>query len=56
MEKTIEEHELLNNQYRGLAVGMAVAMLIGMWVFDELSFNKNHEKHSRIGRVFGREQ
>ncbi len=23
----------------GLALGMAVAMVIGLWVFDELSFN-----------------
>ena len=24
----------------GLAVGMAVALLIGLWINDELSFNK----------------
>lgn len=35
----------------GLAVGMAVAMLIGMWVFDELSFDKNHDNYNRIGRI-----
>jgi putative ABC transport system permease protein len=29
----------------GLAIGMAVAMLIGLWVFDETSFNKNHENY-----------
>lgn len=28
----------------GLAVGMAVAMLIGLWIYDELSFNKYHKK------------
>ena len=27
----------------GLAVGIAVAMLIGLWVWDELSFNKYHK-------------
>ena len=27
----------------GLAVGMAVAMLIGLWLRDELSFNKYHQ-------------
>jgi putative ABC transport system permease protein len=35
----------------GLTVGMAVAMLIGLWVYDELSFNKYHEHYDRIGRV-----
>lgn len=35
----------------GLAVGMAVAMLIGLWIYDELSFNKNHENYDRIAKV-----
>jgi ABC-type antimicrobial peptide transport system permease subunit len=35
----------------GLAVGMAVAMLIGLWVWDELSFNKNHDHYSTIAKV-----
>lgn len=35
----------------GLATGMAVAMLIGLWVYDELSFNKYHEHYDRIARV-----
>lgn len=35
----------------GLAIGMTVAILIGMWVFDELSFNKYHKKYDRIGQV-----
>jgi putative ABC transport system permease protein len=35
----------------GLTVGMAVAMLIGLWIYDELSFNKYHEQYDRIGRV-----
>ena len=35
----------------GLAVGMTVVMLIGMWVFDELSFNRYHENYDRIGRI-----
>ena len=32
----------------GLATGMAVAMLIGLWVWDELSFNKNFKNYDRI--------
>ena len=35
----------------GLAVGMAVAMLIGLWIFDELSFNKYHKNYDRIASV-----
>jgi len=36
----------------GLAVGMGVTMLIGMWVYDEVSFNRYHEKYKHIGEVF----
>jgi putative ABC transport system permease protein len=32
----------------GLSVGMAVAILIGLWIWDELSYNKYHQNHSRI--------
>ena len=35
----------------GLAVGMAVAMLIGLWIWDELSFDKYHENYESIVRV-----
>jgi putative ABC transport system permease protein len=35
----------------GLAAGMAVAMLIGLWIYDELSFNKYHHNYDRIGQV-----
>ncbi len=35
----------------GLAVGMAVAMLIGLWVHDELTFNKYHKNYERIAQV-----
>lgn len=35
----------------GLAVGMAVAMLIGLWVYDELSFDHYHKDHDRIVQV-----
>src|SRR5215212_2063172 len=35
----------------GLAVGMAVAMLIGLWVYDELSFDKYHKHYDRIAQV-----
>ncbi|WP_020528183.1 ABC transporter permease [Flexithrix dorotheae] len=35
----------------GLAIGMSVAILIGLWVWDELSFNKNHDNYERIAQV-----
>ena len=35
----------------GLAVGMAVAILIGLWIWDELSYNKYHQNYDRIVRV-----
>ena len=35
----------------GLAVGMAVAMLIGLWIWDELSFNKYHQNYDHIAQV-----
>src|SRR5690349_21291572 len=35
----------------GLAVGMAVALLIGLWVWDELSFNHYHKNYPRIAQV-----
>jgi putative ABC transport system permease protein len=35
----------------GLAVGMAVAMLIGLWMYDELSANKQHKNYNSIYQV-----
>ncbi len=35
----------------GLALGMAVALIIGLWVNDELSFNKYHENYDHIAQV-----
>lgn len=35
----------------GLAVGMAVTMLIGLWIWDELSFDKNFANYARITQV-----
>src|SRR5688572_27263212 len=36
----------------GLAIGMTVAMIIGLWVWDELSFDKYHKNYSRIGQLW----
>jgi len=35
----------------GLAAGMAVAMLIGLWVWDEVSFNLYHRNHGRLANI-----
>lgn len=35
----------------GLAAGMTVALLIGLWINDEMSFNKYHDKYDRIVQV-----
>jgi putative ABC transport system permease protein len=35
----------------GLAAGMAVAILIGLWIYDELSYNKYHKNYDRIAQV-----
>jgi ABC-type antimicrobial peptide transport system permease subunit len=35
----------------GLAVGMTVAMLIGLWIWDELSYDKYHQNFDRIGQL-----
>jgi ABC-type antimicrobial peptide transport system permease subunit len=32
----------------GLSVGMAVAMLIGLWIWDELSYNKYFQNYDRL--------
>jgi ABC-type lipoprotein release transport system permease subunit len=36
----------------GLAVGMSVTMLIGMWIYDEVSFNTYHTNYERIGEIY----
>ncbi|HEY0652202.1 MAG TPA: ABC transporter permease [Chryseosolibacter sp.] len=40
----------------GLAAGMSVAILIGLWIYDELSFNKYHDKYDRIAQVYRMEK
>jgi putative ABC transport system permease protein len=35
----------------GLALGISVALMIGLWVYDEIHFNEYHSKHARIARV-----
>lgn len=39
----------------GLAVGMAVAMLIGLWIWDELSFNKYNKNYDSIAQLARKE-
>jgi putative ABC transport system permease protein len=36
----------------GLATGMTVAILIGLWIYDELSFNKYHKNYDSISQIW----
>jgi putative ABC transport system permease protein len=42
-------HSFIN--ITGLSVGMAVAVLTGLWVLDELSFDKNFEHYDHIVKL-----
>jgi putative ABC transport system permease protein len=35
----------------GLSVGMTVAILIGLWIWNEFSYNRYHKNYQRIARV-----
>jgi len=35
----------------GLSIGMAVALLIGLWIWDEISFDRYHARYDRIVQV-----
>ena len=35
----------------GLAIGIAVAIMIGLWIYDEISFDKNFVNYNRIAKV-----
>ena len=54
---TVAWRNLVKNKFSasinigGLAVGMAVAMLIGFWIWDEISYNKSFEHYDRIASV-----
>lgn len=37
----------------GLAVGMTIVMLIGLWTHDELSYNTYHKHYDDIAQVWG---
>ncbi len=36
----------------GLSAGMTVAILIGLWMYDELSFDKKFDHYNRIAQVY----
>lgn len=35
----------------GLTIGMAVALFLGLWVYDEISFDRYHPHYDRTGRI-----
>ena len=36
----------------GLATGMTVAILLGLWIYDELSFNKYYKNYDSIAQIW----
>lgn len=42
-------HAVIN--ITGLSLGMTVAILISIWIYDELTFNKSFKHHTRIAQV-----
>ncbi|HEY3405236.1 MAG TPA: ABC transporter permease [Ohtaekwangia sp.] len=54
---TIGWRNLLKNQgysfinIGGLAFGMAIAILIGLWIWDEITFNSYHQNYDRLAMV-----
>lgn len=42
-------HSFIN--IAGLSVGMAVAITIGLWIYDEISFDHYHKNYQRIARI-----
>ena len=38
----------------GLGAGLTIALFIGLWVYDELSFNKSFANHDRLAQLFHR--
>ncbi len=55
--RTLRRHKgysLIN--ITGLAIGLACFILIGLWVKDELSFDRFHQKKDRIYRILNRTQ
>ena len=42
-------HSFIN--IAGLSTGMAVAILIGLWIWDEISFNDSFEHHKNLAQV-----
>ena len=43
-------HSIIN--MAGLSIGMAVALLIGIWIWDELAFNKSIPRYDRIAQLW----
>lgn len=54
----VARRNLLKNKFSsiinigGLAAGMAVAILIGLWIYDETSYNKNFDNYDRLGKLY----
>src|SRR4051812_48630208 len=47
----IKNHNSSAINIGGLAIGMAVAITIGLWVYGEFSFNRYHKNYNEIVQV-----
>lgn len=47
--KKSKMHSFIN--IAGLAMGMSVAILIGLWIYDEVAYNKNFDNYDHIAQV-----
>lgn len=36
----------------GLAIGMTVALLIGLWVYDELTYDRYHHNYDKVAQIY----
>ena len=39
----------------GLSIGMAVTILIGLWIWDELSFDTYNNNYKNIAQIYRKE-
>ncbi|HLX67873.1 MAG TPA: ABC transporter permease, partial [Puia sp.] len=49
--RTSKTHSIIN--ILGLSIGMTVTILIGLWIWDEITFDKSNPHHDRIAQIMG---
>jgi hypothetical protein len=49
----VEGKSFFDNKYSGLAIGMAGAILILLWIQNEINYDKFHTNKDRLYEVYG---